>query len=199
MKRAVFLFILMSTLILSACTGGEIRTQTVTQTQTITQTQTVTQSGNADSTATPSIVTITTTSPPITITTATPSTVTITTTSPPITVTSPPITITTTITTTPPAPAEVFLVTKELSYIVTNKTTSYWYFSWQISVKNMTTQSLTAYIEVHFLDAQGFSLEWTNDIVTFAPQEERTMLGEVMVEASIAPNIVSAIADIEEL
>ncbi len=140
MKRLLLAMVLVTTLILSACTGGETGTQTVTQTQTITQTQTVTESGNADSTATPPTVTITTTSPPVTIA-------------------SPPITITTTITVTPPPPAEPFLVTEELSYIITQQDANFWYFSWQIAIKNMTSEVSTLYFEIHFLDAEGFLLE----------------------------------------
>lgn len=111
---------------------------------------------------------------------------------------SPPITITATITTTPPAPAESLFITSDIAYIITEKSSNYWYFSWQVSIKNMTLQSLTAYIEVHFLNAQGFSLEWTNDIVEFAPQEEKVIRGEEMVDSSIAPGIVGAVVDIEE-
>lgn len=168
--KAIFLsIIILATPLFSACVSGEPITYTSTQTQTITQTQTVTIP-----------ITITTTPPTITQT-----------------VTPPPITITTTVTVIPPASTQTFLITKAISYIITNWNDHYWYFSWQITVKNIATQSMTAYIEVHFLNAQGFSLDWTNEIVTFTPQEEKTILGEKIVEASIAPDIVSATAEIE--
>ena len=140
--RALFIFLLIvSLMLILACSSGGTITHTTTQTKEVT------------TTASASTITLTITSPPITVT------------SPPVTVTSHLITITDTITTTPPAPEESFLVTSDIAYIITEKSTNYWDFSWQVTVKNMTSQSLTAYIEVHFLDSEGFSIEWTNDIV----------------------------------
>jgi hypothetical protein len=168
--------VLVTTLILSACGSPPAETVTVTPPP-ITVTQTITQPGNADSTATPPTVTITVTSPPITIA-------------------SPPITITTTITATPPPPAEPFIVTEELSYIITQQDANFWYFSWQITIKNMTSEALSLYFEIHFLDAEGFLVEWDNELTELNPQEEKTFRGTTMVDASIAANIVRAVADI---
>ena len=134
--------------------------------------------------------TATVTAPPITVTAPL-----ITVTAPPITVTAPPITITVT----PSPPAELYIVTENLSYKITEKTTNYWYYSWQISIKNMTSQALTLYIEIHFLDAEGFSVEWDNDIVELNSQEEKTLRGTAMVSVPLAADIVGAVADIEFL
>ena len=141
--------------------------------------------------------TVTVTTPPITVTappiTVTPPPITVTAIPPTVTATAPPITITVT----PPPPAELYIVTENPSYKITEKSTNYWYYSWQISIKNMTSRALTLYIEIQFLDADGFIVEWTNDIVELNSQEEKTLRGTAMVDASIAANIVRAVADIE--
>ncbi len=120
-----------------------------------------------------------------------------------VTVTSPPVTDTVTETTvvtkttTPTQPSHVYQVVEDISYIITEKSSNYWYFSWKVTIKNMHFEELTLYIEVNFLDSDGFSLEWGNDISTFNPGETKTIYGEEMIGADIAGNVVKAVVDIE--
>ena len=182
MKNILLMALILPTLLLSACTTERV---------------TVTAPPPPPITTTVTAPPITVTSPPITVTaptvTAIPPTVTVTVTPPPITITAPPITITVT----PPPPAELYIITENLSYRIMETSTNYWDYSWQISIKNMTCQTLALYIELQFLDADGFIVEWTNDIVEFNSQEEKTLRGTAMVDVAIAANIVSAVADIE--
>jgi hypothetical protein len=110
-----------------------------------------------------------------------------------ITITQP---ITQTVTVTPAIPSPSYSITNNVSYIITQKTDSYWYFSWQITIKNLSYDENTIYVEINFLNNAGYTLEMTNEIVTLAQYEEKTIVGEEMVEADNAANIVSAISDI---
>lgn len=159
---------------LAGCGGEGLVTQTVL----VNQTQTVTQPGQ---TVTRAIIQIVT------------KTATVTTTPLPITTASPPITVTTTVTQEPPPPEQAYLVTDELSFIITEKTDYYWYFSWQVTIKNMTSYAVYIYIDVDFLDKDGFLIDWDFKSNYFNPNKEGTLRGLCLIDASVAPDVVEAV------
>ena len=198
MKKIFILFTILIIFALSAC-GIEETTRIVTQTQIATQTETLTQFQTQTIISTALAGTQTVTNTISSTVTLPPTTTSSTVTLPPntITITPPTTTITFTKTTIPPIPSPVYEITEDISYKVTQKTSSYWYFSWKITIKNLHYEEIEFYMEVHFLDSSGYSLEWTNDIVSISPNEEKTILGQKMIGTEIAGNVVETFVDID--
>lgn len=90
----------------------------------------------------------------------------------------------------PPSPKYNWEVV-DLSYKITEKGETWWKFSWQATVKNNTTSVVEFYIDVHFVDKDGFIVD--DDIINpsaFSPKEQRLVKGYALVDIDIAPDIL---------
>jgi len=105
-------------------------------------------------------------------------------------------TVTITVSSTPQSPAQKYSITQDISYIITKKNDSFWTFSWQFSMKNMTSESASTYIEIHFLNNQGYSLEYDLYVGDFASMEERVIRGESLIDTELAPQVVDATIEV---
>ena len=82
----------------------------------------------------------------------------------------------------------------ELTYKVTEKNPSWWKFAWQTTLKNNTSSKVDFFINVNFLDREGFIVD--DDIENppiFNPKEHRTIRGFALIDSDIA----STVHDIE--
>ena len=170
---------------LAGC-GGETVTKTfeITKTKTVTDKQTVTETVTTMVEFTRSAAV---TSPPVT------DTVTETITPAPLTIKE---TTVVTQTVTPTQPSPVYQVVENISYIITEKSRNYWYFSWKVKIKNMHFEELNLFIDVDFLNSDGFSLERAPESSKFNPGETKTILGSRMISADIAGDVVKAVIEI---
>jgi len=172
---------------LAGCGGG---TETVTTTETVSVPTTITPAPVTETVTT--MVEFTrsaaVTSPPVT------DTVTETITPAPLTIKETTV-VTQTVTPTPPSP--VYQVVENISYIITKKSSNYWYFSWKVTIKNMHFEEIKLYLDIDFLNSAGFSLEWDIESSTFNPGETKTILGSRMISADIAGDVVKAVIEIK--
>ena len=193
MKKIVLIIISLILVLvvgLAGC-GGETVTKTfeITKTKTVTDKQTVTETVTTMVEFTRSAAV---TSPPVTDTVT--DTVTETVTPAPLTVKE---TTVVTQTVTPTQPSPVYQVVENISYIITEKSSNYWYFSWKVTIKNMHFEEIKLYLDIDFLNSLGFSLERDLESSKFNPGETKTILGSRMISADIAGGIVKAVIEIK--
>lgn len=84
-----------------------------------------------------------------------------------------------------------------LKYTVTEKNEIWWRFSWQLSLKNNTSSIVDFFVNVSFLDRNGFIID--DDIAyppEFAPKERRTIKGYALIDAELAPNVKGIEAEV---
>jgi hypothetical protein len=141
--------------------------QTQTETQTVTQNSTLTQTVTRD---VPTTVTVTVTST---------------------------MTSTVTVTANPIPTDHRYQIIQPVSYQITQQTTTYWYFSWTISIKNLDSQGLEFAITVNFVDKDGAVMESGRGQKLIGAGQTQAIFGQTMVPADKALNVISAIAIVE--
>lgn len=90
--------------------------------------------------------------------------------------------------TTPSAPQYNWEITN-LRYKITEKGENYWYFSWQATVKNNISSSIDFFVQVNFVDKDGFIIDWDIESLVLNPKEQRSIKGTQMIEAELASGI----------
>ena len=84
-----------------------------------------------------------------------------------------------------------------LTYNITEKGETWWKFAWQATLKNNTSHQVEFFIEVNFLDKDGFIVD--DDIEnpsTFNPNEQRVVRGYALIDIEIAPDVKSIEAEV---
>ncbi len=83
-----------------------------------------------------------------------------------------------------------------LNYEITEKTPGWWKFSWQATLKNNTTSTVDFFINVKFLNQEGFVVG--DDIVNppvFGPGEQRDIRGFALIDIDVAPGVYNIESD----
>jgi len=167
LKRRLFAALLISVAGLASCTAGQTRTETQTVTQTTTLTQTTTRE-------IPTTVTVTQTATQTITTTAT-----------------------VTVTINPVPTDHRYEIIDPIAYQITQQTSTYWYFAWNISIKNLDTADMQLMLTINFIDKDGIVLHSDNQLTTIGAGQIRTVFGQTMIPADKAVNIISANSFIE--
>ena len=124
---------------------------------------------------------------------------------PTTTPTTPPTTPpTTTPTTTPPPappepeppvvvpPAEIpQWESSDLKYKVTEKNQVWWKFAWQVTLKNNTAYKIQFFVDVYFLDEDGFIIDDDIEALTIPPGGTAIVRGAALIDTEIAPLVDS--------
>ncbi len=77
-----------------------------------------------------------------------------------------------------------------LKYQITEKTNSWWKFSWQATLKNNTSSVVEFYITVNFLDRSGYIVDDDIEIpLVFSPGEQRVVRGYTLIDVDIASDV----------
>lgn len=187
--------ILVSSLLLAACTPGA-ETVTVTPVAiTVTQTQPA----------------ITITQPPVTLpaetTTVTPPAVTVTQTPAATTITQPAMTVTETSTITntvtvmpPPTQESPRWAITYFYYYVAEETAGYWRFEWSLTIRNEFEYGLSLAASINYLDEEG-NIVYTGQAspLELNTGETKTFLGYNIIPAVIAPRVTSVVVELEEI
>ena len=95
-----------------------------------------------------------------------------------------------------PRPQKNWEITN-LKYTVTEKNEIWWKFSWQLSLKNNTSSIVDFFVNVSFIDRNGFIIE--DDVANppeFAPKERRTIKGYALIDTELAPNVKDIEAEV---
>lgn len=96
----------------------------------------------------------------------------------------------------PSSRPKVIWVLWGLNYEITEKTPAWWKFSWQATLRNNMTSTVDFFINVKFLDQEGFVVD--DDIVNppvFGPGEQRDIRGFVLIDIDIAPDVYNIESD----
>ena len=83
-----------------------------------------------------------------------------------------------------------------MNYEITEKNPAWWKFSWQATLKNNTTSTVDFFINVKFLDQEGFVVD--DDIVNppvFGPGEQRDIRGFALIDIDVAPDVYNIKSD----
>ena len=110
---------------------------------------------------------------------------------PPPPIPSPTITPTPSLTPTPsatPSPKYNWEISN-LHYKITEKSSNYWYFSWQAIIKNNTSSKMEFFVNVNFVDKDGFIIDWTIESLVLNPKEQRSIKGIEMIKAELASGV----------
>ena len=167
MNKRLFVVASITILGLASCDGGQTRTQIQTVTHTSTLTQTTIREMPTTSTVTE---------------TAT------------VTITS---TATVTVTVNPIPTDHRYQITSPVIYEITQQTSTYWYFSWNMSIKNLDSLGIELGITINFVDKDGNIMEWDNELVLIGAGQTKTIFGQTIIPAGNALNVTSAIPIIE--
>ena len=84
-----------------------------------------------------------------------------------------------------------------LTYSITEKVETWWKFAWQATLKNNTSHQVNFFIEVNFLDEDGFIVD--DDMEnpsTFGPNEQRVVRGYALINTEIAPDVKDIEAEV---
>lgn len=98
---------------------------------------------------------------------------------------------------TPPSSPKYNWEILDLSYKVTEKASIWWKFSWQATLMNNTSSTVDFFINVNFLDQQGFIVD--DDIENpplFSPGEQRVIRGFALIDIDIARDVYDIEAEI---
>ena len=75
---------------------------------------------------------------------------------------------------------------------------SYWEFSYRVTMNNRTSEEQEYTVEIYFVDADGFSLDYTYAVSSkdVPANSSRTFLGSLLIDAENAPTVVGILLEV---
>ena len=73
---------------------------------------------------------------------------------------------------------------------------SYWEFSYRVTMNNRTSEEQEYTVEIYFVDADGFSLDYTVSSKDVPANSSRTFLGSLLIDAENAPTVVGILLEV---
>lgn len=85
-----------------------------------------------------------------------------------------------------------------LRYTIIEKNNSWWKFSWQLTLQNNTSSVVNFFIDVNFLDRNGYIVDYDIENPSdFAPKEQRVIKSTILIDTELAPDVKDIEAEIE--
>lgn len=78
---------------------------------------------------------------------------------------------------------------RDVNFKVSEKGTNHWDISWMVEIRNNTSQKKDLYVEVSFLDRDGFQVEYDNESTSIGAFSTQKVTGTRMMDAGKARQI----------
>ena len=80
----------------------------------------------------------------------------------------------------------------DVTYKITEKGENYWYFSWQVTIKNNMSSGMDFFIYVNFVDKDGFIIDYDVESLVLNSKEQKSLKGILMIKAELASDVKRA-------